>query len=260
MKKGIRQDKSYRLCNNRSGESFLLKTGKKGNMTVFDKDKKVRRAIRHCPNQSTIYLDKQDQFALVEPIIFEYGQFKAGFDQPVTQMFLDAHPSNVVNGGSTFEPVDLEQTAKESTSDIELRSNIVNTIIKTSKEEDGFYKLSAVAAVIKGSVDEVKDLSTSELKELLYKEMDRDLKFFVDEDGNVDIFDDESIQRKYIILNALRLHVLKRSADGRSMLWGDKDGKKITSSPRGVDLIDFFSEYLTTDDGILVMEEIRARS
>ena len=47
------RDKSYRLADDRSGESFLLKTGKKGNMTIYDAQVNARRVIKHCPNQKT---------------------------------------------------------------------------------------------------------------------------------------------------------------------------------------------------------------
>ena len=59
-------DKSYRLLGDRSGEAFLLKTGKNKRLLIFDTDEKINRAIRHCPNEKSIFLDEQSNHALVE--------------------------------------------------------------------------------------------------------------------------------------------------------------------------------------------------
>ena len=82
---------------------------------------------------------------------------------------------------------------------------------------------------------------------------------FVDENNNVTIFDDDDIKRKYVILRALKELIIKKTADGRSLVW-TKDSKVILSAPRSVELISYAADYLTTDDGVLVMEEIARRS
>jgi hypothetical protein len=50
------QSKTYRLADDRSGESCMIKTGKKGDLTIFDEEAGRRRAIRHCPNQRSIFV------------------------------------------------------------------------------------------------------------------------------------------------------------------------------------------------------------
>jgi hypothetical protein len=99
-----------------SGASTMIKTGRKGNLTVAEKQEGggyLRRAIRHCPNQASIYVEEQDIHAEVKPVIFINGYLKVEPTHPKTQEFLDAHPSNVNNGGTWFEEVDEEKEATE---------------------------------------------------------------------------------------------------------------------------------------------------
>lgn len=255
------QGKSYRLTDDRSGEAVMIKTGKKGNLTLFDSGLKARRAIRHCPNQKTIFLDEQDKHALVQPIIFINGYLTVPNTQPITQAFLDAHPSNAANAenGGWFELINEEQEAKESIEDEELRMDIMYAVRQMSKKKDGIHELKAVVSVLSGSVDDAYKMGIEELKATLYNEIEYDPKRFVDENNNVTIFDDDDIKRKYVILRALKELIIKKTADGRSLVWA-KGNKVILSAPRSVELISYAADYLTTDDGVLVMEEIARRS
>ena len=251
--------KSYRLTDDRSGESCMIKTGKKGDLTVFDEDTGRRRAIRHCPNQKSIYMDEQDNYALVVPIIFEYGQLSVDETNPITQQFLDAHPANVKNNGGWFEEVNEEIEAKESIEIEEIKSDIMQAVRDKSKEKDGIHELSAVVAVLLDNVEEASRMGIEQLKRVIYNEIDSDYKYFVDEKGNVTIFDDDSIKRKYLILKAIKEGIIKKSPNNRSMVWS-KDNKVIATAPRSIELVEYFSDYLTTEEGMLVLEEITRRS
>lgn len=262
------KSKSYRLTDDRSGESFMLKTGKKGTLSVYDPeyklpngDKGARRAIRHCPNQKSIYIDEQDKHALVQPIIFINGYLEVSGDQPITQQFLDNHPSNDANSsdGGWFELVDDELEAREAIQDEELKMDIMYAVRQMAKKEDGIHELKAVVSVLTGSVEQTYQMGIEELKSVIYNEIDADPRYFTDEKGNVTIFDDDSIKRKYIVLRALREGVIRKSLNGRAIEWG-RDKKVIATAPRSVDLVDFFAEYLQSEDGILVMDEIVRRS
>jgi hypothetical protein len=255
------QSKSYRLTDDRSGESFMLKTGKKGNITVFDEVEKIRRAIRHCPNQRSIYMDEQDKYALVQPIIFINGYLEVPANQPMTQKFLDAHPSNSANSsnGGWFEEVNEKLEAKESIQDDEKRMDVKYAVRAKAKEQDGLHELRAVVAVISGSVEDTYLMEADELKNYLYNEIEADVEYFLDENGNVSIFEDDEIQRKYLTLRAIREGIIKKNATGRSILWA-KDNKVIATAPRSMEIVEYFADYLTTEDGILVLEEITRRS
>jgi hypothetical protein len=253
------QTKTYRLSDNRSGESCMVKTGKKGDLTIFDAEEGRRRAIRHCPNQRSIYVDEQDAHSLIVPIIFQYGQLEVSGQQPITQAFLDAHPANVANGGGWFETVNEEQEAKESIQSEELKSDIMQAVRDMAKTKDGIHELSAVVAVLLDSVDEASRMGVESLKRVIYNEIEDDPTYFVDEKGNVTIFEDDGIKRKYLILKAIKEGIIKKSPNNRSMVWA-KDNKVIATAPRSIELVEYFSDYLSTEEGMLVLEEISRRS
>lgn len=253
------RSKSYRLCDNRSGETFILKVGRTGKLTIYDPQKQVRRAIRHCPNQKSIFMDEQDTHALVEPIIFRFGQLEVPPTQPITQKFLDSNPHNTANGGTVFEEVNTEIEAKEGIRDEEIKTDIRVAIRDIAKEDEGIHKLSAIVAVMTGSIEEATSMGIESLKRFLYNEVDNNHTYFTDEEGNVTIFEDEFIHRKYITLRALKEQIIKKSIDGKSMLWSSNN-KVIATAPRSLDLVDFFAEFLSTEDGMIVAEEIARRS
>jgi hypothetical protein len=258
MKESLK-DKSYRLTDNRSGSTLMLMVGRKGNLTIMDEKKKTRRAIRHCPNQTSIYRDEQDSFAVVSPIIFEGGYIKVKGDQPMTQKFLNEHPSNKANGGEWFELVDDEMEAKESIENEELKIDLKYLVRQKSKEKDGIHALKAEVSVILGSVDQAGSKGIEELKQSLYNEIESNPDYFTDESGNPTIFDNDEVLRKYIVLKSIKDGVIRKSPNNKSIVWA-KTKAVIATAPVGVDLVDYFTSYLSTDDGILVLEEITRRS
>ena len=251
--------KTYRLADDRSGLSFMLKTGKNGDLLVFDEDKGYNRAIRYCPNEKSIFIEEQSQHALVVPIIFESGYLEVDAKDQTLQKFLDAHPDNLANKGVWFEQVDEEKEAKES---IELDEKIIDikqAIRNKLKEDDGIFQVEAAVAVVLDSVDEASRMGKEEMKRVLYQEVDINPHYFMDEEGNVTIFNDDTVTRKYFVLRAIKDGIIKKSANERSMLW-TKDNTVIASAPIGLKLVEYFADFLGTDDGLLVAEEIKRRS
>lgn len=251
--------KSYRLADDRSGEVFLLKVGRDMNLLVFDKTKGYNRAIRHCPNEKSIFVDEQSDHALVDTIIFEKGYLDVESNQQVTQKFLDTHPSNIANGGNIFEEVDEEKDAMSYVDEEDLKHSIRSVVIEKANEANGIYALEMVASVLTGSLDETRKMTTGEMKRIIYQEIDDNPSYFLSETGEVNIFDDDQMQRKYLTLRALKDGILKKSQNGRAMYWVKGD-KKIVTAPVGIELVEFFTDFLSSDDGILVAEEIAKRS
>lgn len=251
--------KEYVLLREVSGEATILKSGKKGNLTYFDEEEGTRKAIRHCPNQKSIFLGEQDSFALVTPIIFMAGRLEVKGDQPITQQFLDSHPDNKANGGYWFESIDEEKEARESIQLDELKADIMYQIRQKSKEENGLQELSAVVSVLEGSVEAASRMGIESLKRILYNEVDVNPMYFTNDSGEVNIFDDEVGNRTYIVLQALQNGILAKSDNKRSIVWA-KDKKVIATAPRSIDLIEYFVDFLTEDEGILILEEIAKRS
>jgi len=116
-----------------------------------------------------------------------------------------------------------------------------------------------IASILVNSVVSASKMSKSELKREIYRYADNDPYYFTDDEGNVNIFDDEYIQRKYLTLRAIKDNIIKKSANKKSMMWVSGN-KVIATAPQGLDLVDYFSDYLSTDEGILVIEEIKRRT
>ena len=250
--------KEYRLTGDRSGLAYIIKTGKKRKLLVFDEDKGVSRPIRHCPNEPTIYADKQSEFAFVQPLWFMHGYLEVPRESQITQQFLDMHPDNVANGGNLFEEINDEKEAENDLKIDDIKIDIYNAIRKIASEDGGEYKLEAVVAVLEDSVVTASEMGLKSLKRRLYQEVEADYEFFCDDSGNVTIFQDDFISRKYFVLRALKENVIKKSPNNKSIVW-TRDGNLIATAPRGVELTDFFTDFLATEEGMLVGEEIKRR-
>lgn len=248
-------EKSYRLKDSRSGESFMLKSGRDKRLLFFDEEKGLNRAIRHCPNEQTIYIDEQSEHALVDPILFINGILTVKPQDQITQLFLNCHPDN----GTWFEEINDEKEAGEDIELEELITEIKQTVRAKGEEKDGVFALEMVASILLDSLHDAAKMTPSELKRVIYQKADSNPYYFTDDAGNINIFDDEFTQRKYLVLRAIKDNVIKKSPNRKSILW-TKGNQLIATAPQGVDLVEFFADYLATDEGILVIEEIQKRS
>jgi hypothetical protein len=251
--------REYRLADNRSGLTFLLKVGRQKDLLIFDEDEGFSRPIRHCPNEPTIYADKQSEFALVEPIMFTHGYLEVPRESQITQQFLDKHPNNVANGGTWFEEVNDEKEAENDLIIDELKIDIYNAVRSKAAEDGGEYELEAVVAVLENSVQTASEMTPKSLKRRIYQEIEANPLYFADDNGNITIFEDDYVNRKYFVLRAIKEAVIKKSPNNKSMVWV-KDSKMIATAPRGLELVEYFADFLSTDEGMLVSEEIKRRS
>jgi len=252
-------DKEYRLADDRSGLAFLLKTGKNKNLLIFDEELGVSRPIRHCPNERSIFTEEQSEFALVEPIIFTHGYLKVGRESQITQQFLDNHPDNVKNNGVWFEEVNDEKEAEADLKIEDLKIDLYNAVRNKLKEDDGVYELEAIVAVLENSVSAASEMSPQSLKRRIYQEIENNPLYFSDDNYNVTIFEDDYVNRKYFVLRAIKEAIIKKSPNNKSMVWV-KDNKIIATAPRGLELVEYFADFLGTEEGMLVSEEIKRRS
>lgn len=251
--------KEYRLTDDRSGLAFILKTGKNRKLLVWDEEKGISRPIRHCPSERSIYVDEQSEYAFVEPIVIMHGYLEVDRVSQITQMFLDMHPDNVSNGGVWFEEVNDEKDAEAEIDVYEMKMDIRNAIVEKAKEDGGEYALEAVVAVLENSVSTAAEMGVRSLKRRIYQEIESNPYYFVDDNGDVNVFEDDYITRKYFVLTALKDSVIKKSPNDKSMVWV-RDNKVIATAPRGVELTDYFTDFLSTEEGMLVAEEIKRRS
>lgn len=256
--KRIRQSEVHYRLRSITSLTFMLQAGNRANILYYDEKNKVNRAIRHCPNEQSIFVDEQSDHAEVEPIIFKKGLLIVGERDVSTIAFLDAHPKNIANGGALFRKIDEEKEARIDNSYEELILDIktdIRTTLKTKTK--GRKVLEPVAAALFGSLADVQVMDDEALKRALYRQAESNPDFFkVNTKGECTVFKDPVIICKYMTLLGLDEGVIELSIDGTQMIWRDtKQG--ILSAPSGKDMIDFFSEFLTTKEGKLVLDKIK---
>lgn len=239
--------------------AFMLKTGRLSELLVFDEEKGYKRPIRHCPNERSIYLDEQSQYAIVEPVIFLTGYLQTQPTDVHTQQFLLTHPDNVANGGTIFELVDDERDAEDTLEVEELILDIKQAIRDKAREgtESSLVELEAAVAVLTGSIATASKMTPAELKRTLFQHATDNPLYFTT-DGKIDIFKNDFVAKKYIGLRAISEGIIRKSQSGRELEWV-KDGTKILRAPIGVDLLDTFADFLNTEDGYLLIQEIEKR-
>lgn len=250
------KDKEYRLCNNLSPLSWVIKTGGRGNLLVFDSKAGTNRPIRHCRNERSIFIDEQSDHALLEPIIIEKGRLVVKANEVTTQAFLDAHPDNKANGGNTFELIDEDREAEDSLIREDMIIDLKSEVRSVQKEDNGIFKFQSLVAVLKDSVTQASKMTTSELRREIYLAIENNPKRFMN--GNkINLFSEE-VSRRHIALLGLSSNIIKTSSDGRAIVWGDS-GEVITNIPSGIKATDHLFEYLESDDGLLVLGELQNR-
>ena len=253
-KKAEREAQEYRLLRYQP-LSFTLKTGRDNNLIVFDEDREENRAIKHCPNEKSIYVDEQSANAIVKELIFINGLFQAGVNDVVTQKFLSLHPSN----GTQFEIIDSAKDAEEMIEMDEVILDIKQAIRAKLKEETGLEELRVIVSVLISDVATAAKMSEAELKRTTYDAIDTNPYRFIDDDNNVIVFDDADITRKAVAQAAFNAGVISVTSDSKKIQWSDNKAT-ICHIPTGKNYLDYFATYLETEDGLIVMREIDKRS
>ena len=80
-------------------------------VTVYDAEKDTVREIRFCPNEPSIFVDEQSSNAVKQSVTFRDGRLFVRKNQPNLRKFLELHPANKANGGTTFKKVDKTKDA-----------------------------------------------------------------------------------------------------------------------------------------------------
>lgn len=245
--------KEYRLLKYQP-LTFTLKTGRDNKLLVFDEKKKQNRAIRHCPNEKSVFIDEQSDNAVVEPIIFINGILETAPYDVITQKFLEVNPTKDV----IFELIDDAADAAEMIEEEEIILDIKQAIRAKAREENGLEALRVVVSVLISNASAASKMSPAELKNAAYESVDTNYRRFVDEKGNVTIFDDASITRKAIAQQAFSSGVIQSSPDSRKVIWSDNKAT-ICLIPVGKNYLTYFTEFLETEEGLAVAQEISKR-
>jgi hypothetical protein len=253
VKKKQTEDRSYRLLKYEP-LTYTLKVGRNNKLLAFDPVKKEERAIKHCPNQKSVFIEDQTNAAVVEPITFIKGFLNVPKKKQITQHFLEIHPGL----GSTFELIDGAKDAKELIDVEDLALDVKQAIRDKVKTSEGVEELRAIVSVLISDIAESSKMTADELRNAAYDAVDSNLNRFVNHEGDVTIFDDTDIKRKAIAQHAFNSGTIYVTSDSGKIKWTDNDAL-ITLVPVGRDYLDFFSTFLKTEEGMQVAREISKR-
>ena len=213
---------------------MLMQSG----ITVFDKDSSTVREIRYCANEHSVWKDEQSERSVKSPIIFRMGRLFVNREQPNLKAYLDLHPENKANGGSTFELVDNVKKVEVDIAEEFLVNDAVSML--RTKELD---ELLSVALAYGMDIDR----PIAEVKHDLLIKAKKSPKTFIES------FDNPVVTMKSKIRQAVSYQIIK--ADNDAVKWFDTN-KIIVSVPAGQDPVDVFVRYCMTEAASPVVAEI----
>jgi len=235
--------------------SFTLNVGRANNLLGVDPETGQERAIRHCPNTKTIWLDEQNNdIAVVEPVVFIRGFFEANERMAYTQLFLSIHPGD----NKKFEEVDKEKDASVEIDLEDVKIDIKTAIREHMKTEGGIETVRAIVSVLNSDVVGSAKMTPSELRYQAYTCVDSNPQRFLNDTGEITIFDDPTIKRTALAQHAFMAGVIQVSPNGRQVVWADTK-KPIIAVPIGLNYMQVFSNFLASDEGITVAQELTNR-
>lgn len=206
---------------------------------VFDEEKGYNREIRYARGERSIFVDEQSSTATRQSIAFRDKTLAVTHTQPELLAYLRAHPSNLANGGSLFNEVNLTTNATQEVEDEFLVHDAISLIRSTSTDE-------LMPMVLSYGIDPT--MGSMEIKKELLKFAKANASSFME------LFNSPVVQIKADVLTAIDFQILVSKVDG--MYWGDNNAL-ISPTPMGQNSIDVFSRFLMTERGINVREELK---
>lgn len=210
-------------------------------VSVYDEAKDTVRSIRYCPQEPSIYVDEQSDNAVKEAVVFRDGVLLVPKEKPNLQRYLDAHPDNVANGGSTFEKVDKSRNAADS---LEREFSISEAIDKV--RDLSIQSLLPVAIYFGVNINR----ETAEIRFDLLQIAKKSPKEFLES------FNSPIVMARAAVQQAKEFQIINVKNNG--VYWFDSNGL-IVSVPVGQDGLDVASRFCLTEKGASFYEDIKDR-
>tara|TARA_R100000951_G_scaffold99117_1_gene89319 strand:+ start:440 stop:1276 length:837 start_codon:yes stop_codon:yes gene_type:complete len=222
------------------GGGIVFMLPQKG-VTVYDKEIDSIREIRYCPNEPSIYVDKQSKNALKQSVAFRNGRVFVPKEKPNLRKFLEEHPANKANGGSTFQVVDKRMDAEK-----ELKKEfLVNDAISLVRDRD-ITDLLPIAMYFGIGIDS----QTSEIRfNLLKIAKSKPAELLAS-------LDSPEVTCRASVHQAKEYQILNVKASG--VYWFDSN-KLIVSVPVGQDPVSTMVRFCLTEKGSSVLSLIEER-
>ena len=215
---------------------------------IYDPIKGVNRKIRYIPGEPSIYEDEQKKESKVRaPITFNEGHLPVSAQNPTLKAYLENcnanknNPNRITGSPAVFQTIDKERDAKK----------VIN---KEMKELDAMQlalkmpisKLIGYAKVLGVNVDKSTEEIRYDMKVLAKKSP---LSFITG-------MDDPKTEIKETIINAKEYAIINIQTNRVSWQKGTST-VLITHVPVGKDAIDHFADFCLTDEGEIVLNEMK---
>lgn len=222
------------------GGGIVFMLPQKG-VTIYDKEEDVVREIRYCPNEPSIYVDKQSKNALKQSVAFRNGRIFVPKEKPNLRIFLDKHPLNIANGGHVFKKRDIKMDAEK-----ELKKEfLVNDAISLVRDRD-ITDLLPIAMYFGIGINS----QTSEIRfNLLKIAKSKPAEFLAS-------LDSPEVTCRASIHQAKEYQILNVKPSG--VYWFDSN-KLIVSVPVGQDSVTTMVRFCLTEKGSSVLSLIEER-
>lgn len=233
------KDRTYILKGDSTPITYAIRSKHAPSKPLLYFDGEKNRALRYCDNQSSVFLDEQDGYAVTTQIVMDNGKLIVPKENVELQKFLSIyHPDN----GKVFYEFNPEQKAQKDY-DEELVVLEAQIQVKDMPIED----LEAVGRVIfKNKVDR---LTSSELRRDLIVYARKNPKEFMA------LIDDDIVKFRNIAVRAVDMGIIKISKDGRNVSWANEGGKILTV-PFGENVYSALASFFITDEGMDVISKI----
>ena len=238
------KDRQYYLKGLGSPLTYVLqsKSTRRKPMLWFDEEKGINREMRYASNQNSVFMDEQDNNAILQHIIFEDGVlFVPKTNQPLQKLLSLYHPKK----GYVYEEKDEVAEAKEQLVSIETEMEALNTAISIDIEQ-----AEAILRVEIGS--QVGNMSSSEIKRDLYLFARKNPSLFLS------LVKDDNVGLRNTAIKAVELGIIKLSQDQRNFSWASND-RKLMEVPFDENPYSAFAAWLKTDEGVEVYKSIQKK-
>lgn len=222
------------------GGGIVFMLPQKG-VTIYDSEKDSIREIRYCPNEPSIYVDEQSSNALKQSVAFRDGRVFVPKNKPNLRDFLEVHPANKANGGTTFRKVDKKQDAKDELE----REFLLTDAISIVRDRD-INDLLPIAIYFGIDIN----ASVSDIRYSLLRVAKSKTKEFLES------LDSPQVSCRATIQQAADYQILNMKSNG--VYWFDSN-QLIISVPVGQDAIDTMVRFCLTEKGASTLSLIEER-
>jgi hypothetical protein len=222
------------------GGGIVFMLPQKG-VTVYDSEMNSVREMRYCPNEPSIYVDEQSSNALKQSVAFRNGRLFVPREKPNLKAFLEGHPANTANGGTTFKQVDKKKDAEE-----ELQREFLLTDAITIVRDRDINDLLPIAMYFGVNIN----TSVSDIRYSLLRIAKSKTKEFLES------LDSPQVSCRATIQQAADYQILNMKSNGA--YWFDSN-QLIISVPVGQDAVDTMVRFCLTEKGASTLSLIEER-